>query len=140
MAGVLPATVHDIRSNSRERAPQPSRPSPSEAGQGRRRLLTSYGIRPQFQPWRLAWEWPNAIRLSYFHPSWPIPSEIAAQYVLLLGEMKEHHALKLLYRATSHAPLAIRTALKLADPVAALPAARAENGRPDELVVAAGQT
>jgi hypothetical protein len=70
-----------------------------------RRSLSSYGIRPQLRPWRLTWEWANAIRLSYYDPRWPIPSEIAAQYVLLLlGEMSECRALKLPYRATTHAP------------------------------------
>jgi hypothetical protein len=53
-----------------------------------------------------------------------MPSEIAARYVLLLlGEMKECHALKLPYRATSHAPPEIRAALKMPEPVAAIAAA-----------------
>ena len=91
-----------------------------------RRSLSSYGIRPQLRPWRLAWEWASAVRLSYYDPRWPIPSEIAAQYVvLLLGELNDCHALKLPYRATSHAPESIRASLKLPEPAAALPVARA---------------
>jgi hypothetical protein len=91
-----------------------------------RRHLRLYGIAPKFQPWRLAWEWANAIRLSYSDPRWPMAWEIGTQYVvLLLSEMKGDHALKLPYRATSHAPLAIRAALRLPEPAAALPLVRA---------------
>jgi hypothetical protein len=88
-----------------------------------RRHLRLCGIAPKFKPWRLAWEWANAVRLSYYDPRWPIPSEIAAQYVLLLlGEMNDCHALKLPYRAASHAPPAIRASLQMPEPPAALPA------------------
>jgi hypothetical protein len=97
-------------------------------------LLSNYGIRPQLRPWRLAWEWANGIRLSYYDPRRPMASEVAARYtLLLLAEVNADGALKPPYRATSHAPPAIRAALELPEavplvapaprPRAALPAA-----------------
>ena len=62
--------------------------------------LWHYGIRPKGEAWRATWAWASAIANSYFHTSWPLPSEIATQYVLLLlCEMRESIALKLPYRA-----------------------------------------
>lgn len=67
--------------------------------------LWSYGIRPQFMLWQATWTWARAIADSYYHTQWPLSSEIASQYVLLLlCEMRENHALKLPYRATKIVP------------------------------------
>ena len=50
-----------------------------------RRRLSSYGIRPSLPSlWRETWQWASQITNSYVFPRWPLPSEIAAQYVLLL--------------------------------------------------------
>lgn len=67
--------------------------------------LWHYGIRPKGEAWRATWSWASAIAESYYHTHWPLPSEIATQYVLLLlGEMKESRALKLPYRANKVIP------------------------------------
>jgi hypothetical protein len=71
-----------------------------------RRWLASFGIRPtKDHLWRETWLWASQIARSYFHMRWPIPSEIAAQYVLLLMlHMHEQRALKLPYRAGEQIP------------------------------------
>jgi hypothetical protein len=72
-----------------------------------RRQLASYGIRPHRESlWRTCWSWADAVARSYvWRKSWPLPREIAAQYVLLLlNDMNADHALKLPYRAQAHAP------------------------------------
>ena len=67
--------------------------------------LWSYGIRPQHTVWCATWAWASAIANSYYHTRWPLPSEISSQYVfLLLNYMKQHHSLKLPYRASKHVP------------------------------------
>jgi hypothetical protein len=75
-----------------------------------RRQLASFGIRPSIPSlWRETWEWAHQITNSYVFPRWPLASEIAAQYVLLLlVEMQSHHALKLPYRAAEQQPPSIR--------------------------------
>ena len=74
--------------------------------------LWSYGIRPKGEAWRAAWTWAHAIAQSYYHTSWPLPSEIATQYVLLLlTEMKGNFALKLPYRADKVIPDEVRQLL-----------------------------
>lgn len=74
--------------------------------------LWTYGIRPKGQAWRATWIWANAIAISYYHTHWPLPSEIAAQYVLLLlCDMREHHGLKLPYRANKVLPDEVRRLL-----------------------------
>ena len=51
------------------------------------------------------WQWASQITNSYVFPRWPLPSEIAAQYMLLLLlEMQANHALKLPYRAAEQQP------------------------------------
>jgi hypothetical protein len=67
--------------------------------------LWHYGIRPKGPAWRATWEWAYAIANSYSRQHWPIPSEIASQYVLLLlAEMKRNRSLKLPYRADQVVP------------------------------------
>jgi hypothetical protein len=67
--------------------------------------LWSYGIRPKGQAWRATWSWAYAIANSYYRTHWPLPSEIATQYlVLLLAEMRDCRALKLPYRANKVVP------------------------------------
>lgn len=62
--------------------------------------LWHYGIRPKGEAWRATWAWASAIANSYYHTHWPLPSEIATQYVLLLlCDMRESRCLKLPYRA-----------------------------------------
>lgn len=74
--------------------------------------LWSYGIRPKGNAWRAAWSWASAIANSYYRTHWPLPSEIATQYVLLLlAEMKETRALKLPYRADKVVPDEVRRLL-----------------------------
>lgn len=71
--------------------------------------LWTYGIRPKFTIWQATWTWANAIANSYYNITWPLPSEIASQYILLLlGEMRQHFALKLPYRAGKVVPDEVR--------------------------------
>lgn len=72
-----------------------------------RQHLRCYGIAPTGQgstmrpQWEQSWAWADKVASSYLiQKRWPLPSEIAAQYVfLLLAEMHKMHALKLPYRA-----------------------------------------
>jgi len=49
-----------------------------------RQHLSHYGIRPiKFEIWQATWAWAHAIARSYWHVSWPLPSEIGTQYILL---------------------------------------------------------
>lgn len=84
-----------------------------------RRHLASYGIRPSLHKlWYETWQWASQITNSYVFPRWPLPSEIAAQYVfLLLLEMRANHALKLPYRAAEQQPPSIRQRLSAGRPV-----------------------
>ena len=68
-----------------------------------RRQLASFGVRPSLpRLWIETWQWANKITNSYVFPRWPLASEIAAQYMLLLLlEMQANHALKLPYRAAN---------------------------------------
>ena len=68
--------------------------------------LSHYGIRPtKFMIWRATWTWAYAIARSYWHVHWPLPSEIATQYILLLlAEMKQSCMLRLPYRAQEIVP------------------------------------
>ena len=52
--------------------------------------LWHYGIRPtKFTIWQATWSWADAIARTYWHTHWPMASEIATQYILLLlVEMK----------------------------------------------------
>jgi hypothetical protein len=50
-----------------------------------RRRLASYGVRPSLpKVWLETWQWANQITNSYVFPRWPLPSEVAAQYMFLL--------------------------------------------------------
>ena len=71
-----------------------------------RRHLSHYGIRPvRLSIWQATWSWAHAIARSYFHVHWPMPSEIATQYILLLlAEMYESHMLRLPYRSREILP------------------------------------
>ena len=84
-----------------------------------RRQLASYGIRPSLHKlWHETWQWASQITNSYVFPRWPLPSEIAAQYVfLLLIEMQANRALKLPYRAAEQQPPSIRLRLAAGRPV-----------------------
>ncbi|WP_145284443.1 hypothetical protein [Rosistilla oblonga] len=71
--------------------------------------LWRYGIRPRGKGWRLAWHWAAEIGSSYFRFRWPLPWEIASQYILLmLCEMKEGRSLRLPYRADQVQPEAVQ--------------------------------
>lgn len=84
-----------------------------------RRQLASYGIRPSLHKlWQETWQWASQITNSYVFPRWPLPSEIAAQYVLLLLlEMHANRALKLPFRAAEQQPPSIRLRLAASRPV-----------------------
>jgi hypothetical protein len=71
-----------------------------------RRHLSHYGIRPtKSELWRATWSWADAIARSYWHTHWPMASEIATQYILLLlVEMKSSFTLRLPYRAQKIVP------------------------------------
>lgn len=83
-----------------------------------RKHLSHYGIRPnQFSIWRATWAWASAISQSYYHTTWPLPSEIASQYILLLlSEMKQNSLLKLPYRASKVVPAEVRALLPATHP------------------------
>jgi hypothetical protein len=68
--------------------------------------LWHYGIRPtKFAIWQATWTWAYAIARSYWHVHWPLPTEIASQYLLLLlADMKSSFMLRLPYRAADHLP------------------------------------
>jgi hypothetical protein len=63
--------------------------------------LWHYGIRPKGEAWRATWSWAHAIANSYMSKThWPLSSEIATQYVLLLlARMKANRSLRLPFRA-----------------------------------------
>ena len=68
--------------------------------------LWHYGIRPKWSMiWQATWSWADTIAHSYWHTHWPMASEIATQYILLLlAEMKSSCMLKLPYRAQEIMP------------------------------------
>lgn len=84
-----------------------------------RKQLSRYGIRPSLPKlWYETWQWASQITNSYVFPRWPLPSEIAAQYVLLLLlEMQANRALKLPYRAAEQQPPSIKLRLAAGRPV-----------------------
>lgn len=74
--------------------------------------LWRYGIRPRGKTWQATWAWASAVANSYLHIHWPLPFEIAAQYVLLLlAEMQSNRNLKLPYRANKVIPDSVRRLL-----------------------------
>lgn len=81
-----------------------------------RRHLWHYGIRPtKYDIWRATWAWAEKIAHSYWRTHWPMPSEIASQYILLLlVEMKSSHMLRLPYRAADHIPPEVAAFLPVA--------------------------
>lgn len=92
-----------------------------------RRCLWTYGIRPKAwnSVWVQTWEWAAAIgqRQSRFVKRWPLPSEIATQYVvLLLCHMREDAALKLPWQAGDFLPDHVRARLGAGMPMLGLPA------------------
>ena len=77
--------------------------------------LWSYGIRPKGDAWQATWAWASAIANSYYYTHWPLPSEIATQYVLLLlNHMRANRGLKLPYRANKVIPEEVRRLLPAA--------------------------
>lgn len=84
-----------------------------------RKHLSHHGIRPnQFSIWQATWAWANAIAHSYYNTHWPLPSEIASQYILLLlTEMKKNCLLKLPYRANTVVPAEVRALLPAKHPM-----------------------
>lgn len=84
-----------------------------------RRQLASYGVRPSLPNlWLETWQWASQITRSYIFPRWPLPSEIAAQYMfLLLLDMQANHALKLPFRAPEQTPQSIRLRLTASSPL-----------------------
>ena len=78
-----------------------------------RRHLSCYGIRPvRLTIWRATWVWAEAIARSYYHTHWPMPTEIATQYILLLlAEMKTNSMLRLPFRASEVVPTQVAALL-----------------------------
>ena len=87
-----------------------------------RRHLWHYGIRPsKFTIWQATWAWAEAIARSYWKMHWPLPSEIATQYILLLlVEMKSSYMLRLPYRAGEIVPPQVAAMLPVSSPVLAI--------------------
>lgn len=87
-----------------------------------RRHLWHYGIRPtKHELWRATWAWAETIARSYWRTHWPMPSEIATQYILLLlVEMKSSYMLRLPYRAAEHIPPEVAALLPAAQQPALL--------------------
>lgn len=90
----------------------PGDPPPQLVRQVRATLRLS-GIRPLVKQWKLAWKWADSIRQSYAHPRWPIPSEIAVQYlVLMLADWRDSGPpLQLPTRARDVMPIEVSVAL-----------------------------
>jgi hypothetical protein len=78
-----------------------------------RRQLASYGIRPSRSCfWRVTWAWAAAIAQSYHHEHWPLASEIATQYILLmLADVQNLGMLKLAFRACEVVPAEVAALL-----------------------------
>jgi hypothetical protein len=78
-----------------------------------RRHLAHYGIWPTcLRAWRTTWIWAEAVARSYWQTNWPLASEIATQYILLLlADMKKSHMLHLPYRAETVLPAEAAAAL-----------------------------
>jgi hypothetical protein len=78
-----------------------------------RRQLSSYGIRPSRSScWRATWAWAAAIAQSYYHEHWPLASEIATQYILLmLADVQNLGMLKLAFRACEVVPAEVAALL-----------------------------
>src|ERR1700722_5254442 len=84
-----------------------------------RRQLSRYGIRPSLPKlWHETWRWASQITRSYVFPRWPLPSEIAAQYVFLLFlEMQANHGLKLPFRAAEQMPPSVKLRVSASQPL-----------------------
>lgn len=97
-----------------------------------RRHLASFGIRPSLpRLWIETWQWASKITNSYVFPRWPLASEIAAQYmVLLLLEMQANHALKLPHRAAEQQPESVRLRLTARRPLLQLEDKKESNDSP----------
>ena len=82
-----------------------------------RQFLSHYGIRPQFGIWRATWAWAAAVARSYYRTTWPLPSEIASQYVLLLlADIQKCGLLRLPYRAKTVIPPEVEALLPAQQP------------------------
>lgn len=77
-----------------------------------RSALSRYGIRPERELWRMAWEWAYKVDHSYLFTSrrhWPAASEIASQYVfVLLTKMRADLSLRLPFRASTELPQSVK--------------------------------
>jgi hypothetical protein len=78
-----------------------------------RAWLRGLGVRPLPKLWFMTWAWAYQIANSYSKTMWPAPSEIAAQYVFLLGaHIKERGGMRLPYRAMAQTPPVVRSLLQ----------------------------
>lgn len=107
---------------SSERNRLPGGPSNALARRVRSHL-NHFGIRPTARGgalWIATWEWANRIACSYAWAKgkhWPVASEIANQYLLLLlVEMKSSYGLRLPYRAADQVPDSVRQFLPATAP------------------------
>ena len=94
-----------------------------------RKHLSHYGIRPvKHDVWHATWAWADAIARSYWQVHWPLPSEIATQYILLLlVEMQRSRMLRLPYRAAKVVPSEVATMLPSMQTSGVLAIANARN-------------
>lgn len=108
----------DWTDTPRQREYLPGHPKPKLVKEVRSHL-SRYGIRPtNHELWQLTWKWACDIAVSYFYTSWPMASEIAAQYVLLLlSEMRTAKALRLPYRASDKMPGEVRSRIHAANQI-----------------------
>lgn len=99
----------------------------------RRHLWRYLRCRPEKESknWLDAWKWADACRYervkftSTLAKKWPMPSEIATQYLMLvLAEMKQFHALRLPYAAERCVP---PMSTLVADTITGLPLASKSN-------------
>jgi hypothetical protein len=91
-----------------------------------RRSLRSDGMTVRSEVlWRTTWEWASSIRNSYVFPKWPLPAEIATQYILLmLLDRQASRQLRLPHRAkeTKYMPEVLRQRMLAAVPFFSDPA------------------
>lgn len=86
-----------------------------------RSYLAIYGVHPTRRNstdgiWRDTWEWASKIAVSYYTKHWPIPTEIAAQYILLtLCKIRDDSIIRRLpHRAKEQMPQCV--SMRLAAP------------------------
>lgn len=89
-----------------------------------RKFLKSWGIIPHYKVWPLAWAWAWSVAKSYqrfddllqkrCRERWPLASEIASQYVVVLGaEIRDSGLFHMPFRAQTQLPAPVAEALRM---------------------------